>query len=58
MEAISFTGGNPFAPAVRALFGELCGELRVKSSETFQSGAPGLALIAAVRAGHFRWRPQ
>ena len=49
-------GGDPFAPAVRALFGELFGELLVRSSDTFQSAASGLALIAAGRTGMPRQR--
>ncbi len=44
MEAIFFTGGGPFAPAVRTPFGEV----RVQSSDTFQTVAP---VIAADRAG-------
>jgi hypothetical protein len=50
MEAI-FYRRRSFAPAVRALFGELFGELRVRSSDTFQSEASSLALIATERAG-------
>ena len=42
------------APAVRALFGELFGELQ--SSDTFQLAASGLALIAAGRTGMPRRR--
>ena len=42
--------------AVRALFGELFGELLVRSSDTFQSAASGLALIAAGRTGMPRQR--
>ena len=50
MEAI-FYRRRSFAPAVRALFGELFGELRVQSSDTFQSVATGLALLAAELGG-------
>ena len=51
IDAVFLTGGTSFVPAVRALFTQRFGAAKVHIGDAFQSGASGLALVAADRAG-------